>query len=176
MGKHDSAKGKASGGKPTIQEKAFRIHRKTKDHLMHAAKKMDHSIEKRINKIKIGADEKTFVSFVLSDTFPDEFTDGEIVGFVDVSGFGDGLPDGQYGVKMYFEEKHRNKPSQFINITTGEEFLFETDTEKIDASIAKNTSEFSIKKGCTWIYVLSKLLDGTYIILKVCIDCPDCYN
>ncbi|WP_320044553.1 hypothetical protein [uncultured Desulfobacter sp.] len=154
----------------------FDIYSKTLANLMQAAEKMGHSIEHRIDNIKIGIDEETFISFVLSDTFPDKYTDGEIVGFVDVSGFGDGLPDGQYGVKMHFEKKTLNKPSEFINITTGEQYLFETDTERVDASVAINTSEFSIKKGCTWIYVLRKLIDGTYIIRKVCLDCPGCYN
>ena len=160
----------------SAKEMASAVFKKTKNDLIKAAKKKDHLIEKRINKIQIGMDEDIFVSFVLSDTFPDKFSDGEIVGFVDVSGFGDGLPDGQYCVKMYFEEKNRNKPSEFINVTTGEQYLFETDTEKIEASVAKNTCEFSIKKGCTWINVLIELIDGTYIIRKVCLDCPECYD
>lgn len=39
---------------------------------------------------------------------------------------GDILPDGQYGVKLYFDEKNRKKPSEFINVKTEEQYLFDT--------------------------------------------------
>ncbi len=154
---------------------ASAIYKKTKTDLIKVAKKKGHSIEKRINKIQIGVDENTFVSFVLSDTFPDEFTDGEIVGFVDVSGF-DKLPDGQYEVKIYFDEENLDKQSEFINVTTGKQYFFDTDTKKIKNPTCINTSEFGIKKGCTWVYTYIELPDGTIIIHEICLDCPECYN
>ena len=154
----------------------FDIYSKTLTNLMQAAEKMGHSIEKRINKIQIGVDENTFVSFVLSDTFPDEFTDGESVGFVDVSGFGAKLPDGQYAVKIYFDEKNRDEPSEFINTTTGKQYFFDTDTKTIKAPVGINTSEFGIRKGCTWITVEWKSLSGDIIIREICLDCPECYG
>jgi hypothetical protein len=160
----------------SAKEMASAIYKKTKKDLIKAAKKKGHSIEKRINKIQVGADEETFISFVLSDTFPDEFTDGESVGFVDVSGFRDKFPDGQYEVKIYFDEKNRDKQSEFINITTGEKYFFDTDTEKVETPKGVTACEFSIKKGCTWIDVLQILPDGTGIIHKVCLDCPECYD
>ena len=129
---------------------------------------MDHSIEQRIGKIKIGIDEETFISFVLSDTFPDEFTDGEIVGFVDVAGFGDILPDGQYGVKIYFDEKNRNKPSEFINVITREQYFFETETQTIEAPVGISASEFKIIKGSTCIQVCLIMPTGTCVISTVC--------
>ncbi|WP_320044556.1 hypothetical protein [uncultured Desulfobacter sp.] len=160
----------------SVKNMAAAIYKKTKADLMKAAKKKNHSIKQRIDKIQIGASEDSFISFVLSDTFPDEFMDGEIVGFVDVSGYGDRLPDGQYEVKIYFDEKNLNKPSEFINVKTEKQYLFDTDTKKIKDPVSTNASEFSIKKGCTWIYVLGILPDGTAIIRKVCLDCPECYN
>jgi hypothetical protein len=143
---------------------------------MQAAEKTGHSIEKRIDKIKIGVDEATFISFVLSDTFPDEFKDGEIVGFVDVSGFGDKLPDGQYEVKIYFDEENHDKPSEFINVKTGKQYHFDTDTKKIKVPKGINTCEYSIKKGCTWIQVLMVTIYGDALLVDVCLDCPECYD
>ena len=154
----------------TVNVSAFSIYTKTLTNLMKAAKKMDHSIEQRIGKIKIGIDEETFISFVLSDTFPDEFTDGETVGFIDVSGFGDKLPDGQYGVKIYFGEENLDKQSEFINVTTGEQYLFAAHIEKLEGTISKNSSEFKIIKGSTCIEVLYYLPDGTAIVCEICID------
>ncbi|MCG8550925.1 MAG: hypothetical protein MI799_11035, partial [Desulfobacterales bacterium] len=120
-------------------------------------------------KIKIGIDEETFISFVLSDTFPDEFTDGEIVGFVDLAGYGDILPDGQYGVKIYFDEKNRNKPSEFINVITREQYFFEAETKAIEDLIGISTSEFKIIKGSTCVQVCLILPSGTCLIQTVCI-------
>ncbi|WP_320044554.1 hypothetical protein [uncultured Desulfobacter sp.] len=154
----------------------FDIYSKTLANLMQAAEKMGHSIEKRINKIQIGVDEKTFISFVLSDSFPDEFKAGESVGFVDVSGFGDRLPDGQYEVKIYFDEENLDKPSEFINTTTGKQYLFDTNTKKKKDPVSINTSEFGIRKGCTWVYAYVVLPDLTVIIREICLDCPECYN
>lgn len=153
----------------SAKEMAHAIYKKTKKDLIKAAKKGGHSIEKRINKIRVGADEETFISFVLSDTFPDEFTDGKIVGFVDVSGYGDTLPDGQYSVKIYFEEKNFKKPSEFINVTTGEQYLFETDTKIIENPVGINASEFKIIKGSTCVQVCL-ILPGTMtcVIQTVC--------
>lgn len=139
-------------------------------------KKRGHSIEKRINKIQIGADEETFVSFVLSDTFPDEFKDGEPVGFIDVAGFGDKLPDGQYEVKIYFDEENRDRRSEFINVTTEKKYYFDTDTEIIEAPKGINTSEFRVIKGCTWVTVYKVTLHGNILIREVCLDCPECYD
>ena len=153
----------------TLNVSAFSIYTKTLTDLMKAAKKMDHSIEQRIGKIKIGIDEETFISFVLSDTFPDEFTDGEIVGFIDVSGYGDTLPDGQYGVKLYFDEKNRNKPSEFINVITREQYFFETEAQTIEDPVGISASEFKIIKGSTCVQVCL-ILPGTMtcVIQTVC--------
>jgi hypothetical protein len=160
----------------SAKEMASAIYKKTKKDLVKAAKKRGHSIEKRINKIQVGTDEETFISFVLSDTFPDEFTDGEVVGFADASGFSDKLPDGQYEVKIYFDEENHDKSSEFINITTGEKYSFDTDTEKIETPKGINACESRIIKGCTWISVLFLLPDGTGFIREVCLDCPECYD
>jgi hypothetical protein len=172
----DSVSDYDENGNTSNAVNASAIYSKTLANLMQAAEKTGHSIEKRIDKIKIGVDEATFISFVLSDTFPDEFKDGESVGFVDASGFGDRLPDGQYEVKIYFDEKNRDKQSEFINATTGRKYHFDTDTKKIEDPVGINVSEFSIKKGCTWIYVLQILPDGTHIVREVCLDCPECYD
>lgn len=152
----------------SAKEMASTLYKKTKKDLIKAANKMDHSIEKRINKIRVGADEETFISFVLSDTFPDKFTDGEIVGFVDVSGYGDTLPDGQYSVKIYFDEKNWPKPSEFINVTTGEQYPFETNTKIIENPVGMDASEFKIIKGSTCIQVCLILPGGTCLIQTVC--------
>lgn len=160
----------------SVKEMAHAILKKTKKDLIKAAKKKDHSIEKRINNIKIGVDEDTFISFVLSDTFPDEFTDGEIVGFVDVSGYGDKLPDGQYEVKIYFDEDNHDRQSEFINVTTGKKYYFDTDTKKIEDPTDIYASEYRIIKGCTWITVEWKSLSGDIIIREICLDCPECYG
>jgi hypothetical protein len=159
-------------------EKVSGVHSKTQDNLMRAAKKLDHSIEQRIDKIKIRKDKDSFISFVLSDTFPDKFKEGEILGFADVSGYGDKLPDGQYGVKIFFDEKNLKKPSEFTNVTTGEQYLFITDTKKTENSDNISTSEFSITtEECIWITVVAGILpDGSYIIRYVCLNCPDCYD
>nr|WP_320191410.1 hypothetical protein [uncultured Desulfobacter sp.] len=157
--------------------KASRVHSKTQDHLIRAAKKMNHSIEQRIDKIQIRADEKIFISIVPSDTFPDKLTDGDIVGFVDVSGFGDRLPNGQYGIKIYFDEKNPNKPSEFINVNTGEQYLFDTDTKKIEAPDAISASELSITtEECIWITVPWENLSGDIFYFDICLNCPECYN
>nr|WP_319494216.1 hypothetical protein [uncultured Desulfobacter sp.] len=159
-------------------DKASSGHSETQGHLMRAAQKMGYSIEKKINKIKIRADEKNFLSIVFSDTFPDKFTDGEIVGFVDVSGFGDRLPDGQYGIKIYFDEKNWSKPSEFINVKSEEKYFFDTDTEKIEASSVNiNASECSItEEECIWVDVSIPLPGGTIIHRTICVNCPDCYE
>ena len=154
----------------SAKEMASSLYKKTKKDLIKAAKKKGHSIEKRIEKIQIGVDEKTFISFVLSDTFPDNFTDGKIVGFGDVSGYGDSLPDGQYSVKIYFDEKNWSKPSEFINIATGEEYLFETDTRIIENPVGINANESKIIKGSTCIQVCYILLSGTCLIRTICYD------
>jgi hypothetical protein len=114
-------------------------------------------------------DETTFISFVLSDTFPDEFMDGDIVGFVDVSGYGDILPDGQYGVKIYFDKKNWTKPSEFINVTTGEQYPFETNTKIIEDPVGMDASEFKIIKGSTCIQVCVITVTGTWVCSTVCI-------
>jgi hypothetical protein len=149
---------------------ASSIYSNTLANLMRAAKKTGHSINQRIGKIQIGIDETTFISFVLSDTFPDEFMDGDIVGFVDVSGYGDTLPDGQYGVKIYFDEENRNNPSEFINIETEKQYRFATNTEKVEDPVGINASEFRIIKGSTCIEVLFYLPDGTAIVCEICTD------
>ncbi|MCG8553159.1 MAG: hypothetical protein MI799_22355 [Desulfobacterales bacterium] len=160
----------------SAKELASAVYKKTKKDLRKKKKKKGHSIEKRINKIQVGADEETFISFVLSDTFPDEFKDGESVGFVDVSGFGDRLPDGQYEVKIYFDEDNHDKQSEFINVTTGKQYYFDTDTRKIKVPKGINACEYSIKKGCTWITVLMVTLHGDAFLVDVCLDCPECYG
>nr|WP_321403312.1 hypothetical protein [uncultured Desulfobacter sp.] len=151
-----------------VKEMASSIYKKTKTDLMRTAKKMNHSIEKRIGKIQIGADADTFISFVLSDIFPDKFTDGEIVGFMDVSGYGDDLPDGQYGVKIYFDEKNLKKPSEFISVTTGEQYLFETNTKELKEPVGIKANESKIIKGSTCIQVCLILPSGTCLIQTVC--------
>lgn len=156
---------------------ASSIYSNTLANLMRAAGKAGHSIDQRIDKIRIGVDETTFISFVLSDTFPDEFTDGDIVGFVDASGFGDRLPDGQYGVKVFFDEKNTNKPSEFINVTTGEQYLFDTDNRKIENSDDISASEYSITtEECIWITFPWENFAGDIIYIDICLNCPDCYN
>ena len=149
---------------------ASSIYSSTQTNLMKASEKAGHSIDQRIDKIRIGVDETTFISFVLSDTFPDEFMDGDIVGFVDVSGYGDTLPDGQYGVKIYFDEKNWSKPSEFINLTTGEQYLFDTITKEIEDPVDSTFHEFSIIKGstCVQVCVITPPL-GTCVIRTVCI-------
>jgi hypothetical protein len=170
----DSASDEETNSSTAVNASA--IYSNTLANLMRAAKKTGHSIDQRIGKIQIGIDETTFISFVLSDTFPDEFKDGEIVGFVDASGFGDKLPDGQYEVKIYFDEENHDNQSEFINVTTGKKYYFDTDTETIEAPKGINTCESRIIKGCTWISVLIITPHGTAIIREVCLDCPECYD
>ena len=165
----DSASDYNDDGSPSNTVNVSAIYSKTQANLMQAAEKMGHSIEKRIGNIKIGIDEETFISFVPSDTFPDEFMDGEIIGFVDVLGFGDKLPDGQYSVKIYFDEKNLNKPSEFINVSTGEQYLFETDTIEIEDPVGIDASEYKIIKGSTCIQVCIIVFPtGTCIIRTIC--------
>lgn len=162
--------------KPDLSNMVSAIYSNTQNNLMAAAQQLGHSIDKRINKIKIGADKNTFISFVLSDSFPDKFTDGDIIGFVDVSGYGEKLPDGRYGVKIYFDEENIDKDSEFINVESGKKYFFGTETQTIKDHDSVYISEFSIKKGCTWISVLIITLHGNAMIRDVCLDCPMCYE
>ena len=170
----DSASDEETNSSTAVNASA--IYSSTQTNLTKAAEKAGHSIDQRIDKIRIGVDETTFISFVLSDTFPDEFKDGEIVGFVDASGFGDKLPDGQYEVKIYFDEENHDKPSEFINVKTGKQYHFDTDTERINTPSGRTACEFGIKKGCTWIQVSITSPSGNIFIRWVCLDCPDCYD
>jgi hypothetical protein len=172
----DSASDEETNSSTTVNASA--IYGNTLANLMRAAKKTDHSIDQRIDKIRIGVDEETFISFVLVDTFPDEFKDGEIVGFVDASGFGDKLPDGQYEVKIYFDEENRDKQSEFINVTTGEQYLFDTNTKEIEDTDAINVSKATIteEEECNWVEVDIRFPDGTIVRRMICLNCPDCYN
>jgi hypothetical protein len=86
------------------------------------------------------------------------------------------LPDGQYEVKIYFDEENHDNQSEFINVTTGKKYYFDTDTETIEAPKGINTCESRIIKGCTWISVLIITPHGTAIIREVCLDCPECYD
>ncbi|WP_020586699.1 hypothetical protein [Desulfobacter curvatus] len=169
------------GSKPTIEEMASAIHSKTQANLMQAADKMGQTIEERINKIKIGADKDTFISFVLSDSFPGKSMDGQIVGFVDASGYGERLPDGQYGIRISFGEKNFNrqsefikKQSEFINVKNGESYFFDTKIEIIEDPDGGYVSEFSVEKGCTKLSFIKKTFHGDLVRCTICLDCPSC--